>query len=374
MEPDGCLWASPLFRRHLLLTPQLPWAIVFLLMVIVVQSAGKPPTYSELPQQRQNKAQENHKFMEGCLDNQTQAPPTVPGNQGQSEVQQKMDTPPQEAPDGSLNYENTDNGSEHAGVGSSEQTGSKASSQTANAGSEQTDQRTPEEAFQLTDHRRTSQQADRTSSSQAERRPSELPNQPLPSLLEGKASEKIDDQVSLPSGGKASEKTDQESSEHDEQSSSDQDDYKTSEKSQHEVYNQDDCLDEDDLDQHRLTEGSNRISHETDKQADRRSYYRTLAQAEDRTLSEIGDNKEIKEADFKIQPCTFEDSQTDNTSGEETESTTTTQAYNLADTEFTSESQSSYEKLPSITNKVYYTSNQDKIQTTETTTVGKRDI
>lgn len=369
MEPDCCLWASPLFSRHLLLTPQLSWVVVFLLIVIVVQSAGKPPTYSELPQQRQNKAQENHKFMEGCLDNQTQAPPTVPGNQGQSEVQQKMDKPPQESPDGSLNYENTDNGSEHAGVGSSEQTGGKASSHTANAGSEQTDQRTPEEAFQLTDHRRTSQQADRRSSSQAERRTSELPKQPLPSLLE-----KIDDQVSLSSGGKASEKTDQESSEHDEQTSSDQDDYKTSEKSQRQVYNQDDFLDEDDLDQHRLSEDSNRISQETDKQADYRSYYRTLAQAENRTLSEIGDNKEIKEADFKIQPCTFEDSQTDIGSGEETESTTTIQAYNLPDTEFTSESQSSYEKLPSITTKMYYTSNQDKFQTTEITTVGKRDI
>lgn len=355
-----------------------PWVVVFLLTVMVVQSAGKPPTYSELSQQRQNKAQENHKFMEGCLDNQTQAPPTVSGNQGLSEVQQKMDRPPQEAPDGSLNHENTDNGSEHAGVGSSEQTGGKAPSQTANAGSGQTDQRPPEEASQLTDHRRTSQQADRRSSSQTERRTSEPPNQQLPSLLEGKASEKIDDRVSLPSGGKAPEKTDQGPLEHDEQTSPDQADYKTSGKSQRQVYNQDNFLDEDDIDQHRFSEDNNRISHETEKQADYHSFYKTLAQAEKGSLSNIGDNKEIKEADFKIQPCTFEDSQMDIRSkvstGEETESATTIQAYNLPDTEFTSDSQSSYEKLPSITTKVYYTSSQDKFQTTEITTVGKRDI
>ncbi|XP_057619946.1 testis-specific expressed protein 55 [Chionomys nivalis] len=283
-----------------------------------------------------------------------------------------MDKPPQEAPDGSLNHENTDNGSEHAGIGLSEQTGGKASSQIANAGSGQTDQRTPEEASQLTEHRRTSQQADRRSSVQADRRTSEPPNQQLPSLIEGKASEKVDDQVPLPSGGKASEKTDQEPLEYDEQTSSDQDDYKTSGKSQHQVYNQDDFLDEDDTDQYRVSEDNTRISHETEKQADHRSYYKTLAQAENRALSDIGDNKEIKEADFKVQPCKFEDSQMDIRSkvstGEETESATTIQAYNLPDTEFTSDSQSSYEKLPSITTKVYYTSSQDKLQTTDVTT------
>ncbi|XP_038200314.1 testis-specific expressed protein 55 [Arvicola amphibius] len=274
-----------------------------------------------------------------------------------------MDNPPQEAPDGSLNYENTDNGSEHAGVGSSEQTGGKASSQTANAGSGQTDQRTPEEASQLTDHKRTSQQADRRSSSEAERRTSELPNQQLPSLLEGKASEKIDDRVSLPSVRKASEKTDQGPLEYDEETSPDQADYETSGKSQRQVYSQDEFLDEDDTDQHRSSEDNNQIRHETEKQAEYRSYYKTLAQAENRSLSEIGDNKEIKDADFKIQPCTFEDSQTDIRSkvstGEETESATTVQAYHLLDTEFTSDSQSSYEKLPSITTK---------FQTTEITT------
>ncbi|XP_075838264.1 testis-specific expressed protein 55 [Microtus pennsylvanicus] len=282
-----------------------------------------------------------------------------------------MDKPPQEAPEGSLNHENTDNGSEHAGVGLSEQTGGKASSQTANVGSEQTDQRTPEEASQLTEHR-TSQQTDRRSSGQADRRTSEPPNQQSPSLLERKASENIDDRVPLPSGGKASEKTDQGSLEYDEQTSPDQDDYKTSGKSQHQVYNQDEFLDEDGTDQQRFNEDNTQISQETEKQADHRSYYKTLAQAENRALSDIGDNKEIKEADFKVQPCKFQDSQTDIRSkvstGEEAESATTIQAYNLPDTEFTSNSQSSYEKLPSISTTGYYTSSQDKLQTTEVTT------
>ncbi|CAO2631939.1 Testis-specific expressed protein 55 [Lemmus lemmus] len=266
-----------------------------------------------------------------------------------------MDKPPQEAPEGSLNHENTDNGSgsEHAGVGSSEQTGGKASSQTANAGSGQTDHRGSEEASQLTDHRRTSQQADRRSSGQAERRTSELPNQQLPSLPEEKASEKTDDQrrVSLPS---------------------DKADYRTSGKNQHQDYNQDDFLDEDNINQYSFSEDNNQIRHEREKEADYSSYYKTLVQTENRLLSEIDDNKEIKEDDFKIQPCTFEDSEPDIRSkvstDEETESTTTIQAYIPLDTEFTSDSHSSYEKLPSITTKVYYTSSQNKLQTTEITT------
>ncbi|CAO2631938.1 Testis-specific expressed protein 55 [Lemmus lemmus] len=281
-----------------------------------------------------------------------------------------MDKPPQEAPEGSLNHENTDNGSgsEHAGVGSSEQTGGKASSQTANAGSGQTDHRGSEEASQLTDHRRTSQQADRRSSGQAERRTSELPNQQLPSLPEEKASEKTDDQ-----SRKASEKTDQGSLEHDEQTSPDKADYRTSGKNQHQDYNQDDFLDEDNINQYSFSEDNNQIRHEREKEADYSSYYKTLVQTENRLLSEIDDNKEIKEDDFKIQPCTFEDSEPDIRSkvstDEETESTTTIQAYIPLDTEFTSDSHSSYEKLPSITTKVYYTSSQNKLQTTEITTV-----
>ncbi|XP_052595872.1 testis-specific expressed protein 55 [Peromyscus californicus insignis] len=312
-----------------------------------------------------------------------------------------MDEPPQEAPDGSLNRENpgqTPNnqetyieggagqapqrGSDDAGVGPSEQTGDKASSQDASAGSGQTDQRTSEEASQPTDHRspghtdkRPSQQVDRRSSGQAERRTSKPTSQQPPSLHERKASEKIEDQASLPSGGKTSEQADQGTWEYGEHTLSDQADYRTSGKSQRQFYNQADVA-EDATEQRRFSEGSERnydsTSHETEKPADYRSYYKTIAQAENRSLSDIGDTKEVEEADFKIQPCTFEDSQTDlkskvSTAGE-TESTTTIQAYNLHDMEFTSDSQSSYEKLPSITTKTYYSSNQDKFQSTEITT------
>ncbi|XP_006975860.2 testis-specific expressed protein 55 [Peromyscus maniculatus bairdii] len=313
-----------------------------------------------------------------------------------------MDEPPEEAPDGSLNHENPDQspnnqetyieggagqapqrGSDDAGVGPSEQTGDKASNQDASAGSGQTDQRTSEEASQPTDHRspghtdrRPSQQVDRRSSGQAERRTSKPTSQQLPSLHERKVSEKIEDQASLPSGGKTSEQADEGTGEYGEHTLSDQHDYRTSGKSQRQVTNQADVLAEDATDQRKFSEGSewnyDSTSHETEKPADYRSYYKTIAQAENRSLADIGDTKEVKEADFKIEPCTFEDSQTDlkskvSTAGE-TESTTTIQAYNLHDTEFTSDSQSSYEKLPSITTKTYYSSSQDKFQSTEITT------
>ncbi|KAL1788719.1 Tetraspanin containing [Sigmodon hispidus] len=305
-----------------------------------------------------------------------------------------MVEPLQEVPDGSSNQENPDQspnnkkthveggagqvppkGSEHAGVGSSEQTGDKAPNQITNAGSGQPEQRASEEASWATD-RRSSQQFDHRSSDQPGRRTSDSPDQQLPSPLEGKASEKIDDRVSLPSGGKASEQTDQGTWEHADQTTLDQADYRASGKSQRQVNNQADFPVEDDPYQHRFSEDIerdyDRIEHGTEKPADYRSYYKTLAQTENRSLSEIDDSKVIKEADFQVQPCTFEDSQTDlrskvSTAGE-TESTTTLQTFNLPDTEFTSDSQSSYEKLPSITTKVYYTSSQDKFQTTEITT------
>ncbi|XP_040606746.1 testis-specific expressed protein 55 isoform X2 [Mesocricetus auratus] len=301
-----------------------------------------------------------------------------------------MDEPPQEAPNGSLNYEDTvqpsnnqktyiegvsgqapHKGSEHTGAGLSEQTSDKASNQAANEGSEQTDQRTSEDASQLSEHRRTSQQVDRRSSGYTERKTSEPPNQQLPNLLEGKASEKIDDRVSLLSG-EAFEQTEG-TSEHGGQTPSDQADYTTSGRSQHQVYDEADFLPEDYLGFSEDEERNYaRLVHEAEKQTDYRSYYKTLAQAENRSLSETGDDKEVKEADLKIQPCTFEDSQEElrskvSTAGE-TESAATIQAYNPPDTEFISDSQSSYEKLPSITTKVYYSSSQEKYQTTEVTT------
>ncbi|OBS68383.1 hypothetical protein A6R68_03077 [Neotoma lepida] len=310
-------------------------------------------------------------------------------------------------------------GSADDGVGSSEQSSDKASNQIANAESE----KPLEEASQPTVYRspghtdKTSQQVDRRASgqaerrmsqqierrlsgqaerrmsqvdrrsgqaerrmsqkvdrrsSQAERRTSEPPSQQLPSLLEGTGSEKIDDQVALAFGGETSEQAEQGTWEHDEHTLLHQDDDRTLGKSEYQVYNQADFLAEDYTEQHRFSvdveRGSDRIKHETEKQADYRSYYKTLAQAENRSLPEIDDNKEMEEADFKIQSCTFEDSQTDLKSkvstGGETESTTTVQAFTLHDTEFISDTQSSHEKLPSITTKVYYTSSQ----TTEITT------
>ncbi|KAL6050342.1 hypothetical protein STEG23_011167, partial [Scotinomys teguina] len=313
-----------------------------------------------------------------------------------------MDESPEEAPDGSLNHENTaqspddqetyieggagqapPRGSEDAGVGPPEQTGDKASSHSADGGSRQTDHRISDEGSQPTDHsfpdyqdRKTSQQVDRKSSGQAERRTSEEPGQQLPSLLERKGFEKREDRASLLSGEKASEQADQGTSEYGKHIFSDQDDYSVARKSQRQFSNPTNVLAEDAMDQRKPSETAerdyDRVGYETESQAGYRSYYKTLAQAENRSLSEVDDNQEVNEADFKVQPCTFEDSQTDlrskvSTSGQ-IESATTVQAYTLRDTQFTSDAQSSYEKLPFITTKVYYTSNQGKLQTTEVTT------
>ncbi|MEJ1283177.1 uroplakin 1B [Cricetulus griseus] len=309
-----------------------------------------------------------------------------------------MDEPPQEAPNGSLDNKDTaqspnnqktyieegagqdpHTGSENTGVGSSEQTSDKASSQTANEGSGWTDPRTSEEASQPSEHRGTSQQIDRRSSGQTERKTSETYNQQLPSLFEGKAYEKTDDRASLPFGGKAFEQTDQGTWEFGDQTSSDQADYRTSGRSQYQVYNEVDYLPEDFSGQHRFSGDQERdyrdyVRMKRDAQmADYRSYYKTLAQTENRSLSEIVDNKEVREADFKIQPCTFEVSQTDLRSkvsaSWETESAATVQGYKPPEAEFTTDTQSSYGKLPSITTKVYYSSSQEKAQTTELPTV-----
>lgn len=286
-----------------------------------------------------------------------------------------MDEPPEEAPDESSNYKNTaqppgnqkikgeggageatHKGSEHAGVGSSEATGDEASGQ---AGSKHTDQRSSEE---LTDYRspsraerKTSQQVDRRSSSQAERRTSESPNQQTHSPLEGKTSEWTD-----------------EDPESDNQTSSDKADFTISGKNPRQVYNQDGYQDEDLTDQQWSSEDEETESSTTEKEIEYRSSYKTSARREKLSLSEVTDNEK---ADQNIQLSTFKDNQaglrSKTSTGGETENASTSQAYNLPYGEFSSDIQSSYEKLPSITTKTYYSSSQDKFQTTETTPVGK---
>ncbi|XP_021065762.1 testis-specific expressed protein 55 [Mus pahari] len=290
-----------------------------------------------------------------------------------------------EPPDESLNHENTTQipnneknniegagqalhrGSEHAGVGSSEPTGDKVSGQ-ANAGSRQTGRRTSEEAEQRspqsTEHRLPGH-AERRASLQAERRLSERrtsqpPNPQLPSLSERKASGKTDGQGSLPS-----EQT--ETLELDDLIPSASANY-LSGRSQQQEYNQRGYWTEDSSDQYRLTEDIEKdyaqVRHTTEKQAGYRSYYKTLAHIESRSLTDTHDNRE---ADQRVQPCTFEDSEAELPSKvsttEETESATTLQAYNTQDTELTTDT--SHEKLPSITTKVYYLSSPEKLQTTE---------
>ncbi|XP_008841207.1 testis-specific expressed protein 55 [Nannospalax galili] len=253
--------------------------------------------------------------------------------------------------------------SEHAGVGSSEQIDDKVSSQAERRASQQADRRSSGPA-----ERRAFQQADQRTSGQAERRISEPTGQQFPSLPERKAPEQLYDRVSVSSDGKASEWTglsDQRTSE----------EIEISEKTDQVWLDQDDHRTVKSQSQPDYRDGSDEYYYQavssTKRQTDYRSYYKTIAQTENRVLPEFSESIEDKEAN-KIQPFKFEDSQTDLKSRlssiVETESTTTNQAYNPPDTGFTSDSPSSCEKLPSITTKVYYTSSQEKVQATETST------
>nr|XP_045004353.1 testis-specific expressed protein 55 [Jaculus jaculus] len=215
--------------------------------------------------------------------------------------------------------------------------------------------------------RRTSQQTDRRSSGQVDRRTSESPDFQLPSLTETISSGKIDE---VPSDGRGSGQIDQGAPTPAEKIASQTDnklpvlsDQGTSQQSEEQATYQDRIYDHEDENQAHLL-GSREID-----QKDFRSYYKTLRQAEDRL---IPDRKDDIGDDDRIEPCTFSDSQTDlkpKLSAQETESSPTIQLYNTGDIKPTNNVQAkerpSYEKLPTISTKVYYTSSMEKIHVPE---------
>ncbi|XP_062037008.1 testis-specific expressed protein 55 [Lepus europaeus] len=270
--------------------------------------------------------------------------------------------------------------------------------------SEQADRRLSSQA-----ERRTSEQADRRLSSQAERRTSEQVDHRLSSLAERRASEQADTSLFISSDQRASEQIDSRSSdqaesrtledsehrfsgladqrtpeqtdqilfnlfestsEHTDQGLSDQVDRKTSVKTQlaeQQAVDQAENSTDLTVDKADFSE-PDQVDDLVDKQADDLSSNGSFDQY-DRVFSQFRDSKEDKEAEYRIEPCKFEDSQIHLNSNSsvametETESPTTVSAHHLLDTRFTSnfvaKDPDFYQKFPSISSKCDNTSQEN---------------
>ncbi|XP_008561351.1 PREDICTED: uncharacterized protein C3orf30-like [Galeopterus variegatus] len=259
-----------------------------------------------------------------------------------------------------------------------EQTKGESSSQADNVEFEEDD----DQVLDLTD-RRISDQIGHRMSSQAERRISEQTDHRLSGPAGQGSSEKID----LRSSGLVDQKT-----KWIDQILPNQVEHRTSVKTHHQVYNQDTKLAEhqavDQVDSHADQlivdkadySESDQADHLADKQAeheeDHLPYYGALGQSEDKTFPKFGYSKEHKDADYRIQPCKFEDSQTHLNSKllfameTETKSASVSQAYNPADSRFTSNFQARdpafFQRSSSISPKLDYLISQEKPQAIET--------
>nr|XP_051674970.1 testis-specific expressed protein 55 isoform X1 [Oryctolagus cuniculus] len=285
----------------------------------------------------------------------------------------------------------------------SEQADRRLSSQAERRTSEQADRRLSSQA-----ERRTSEQVDRRLSSQAERRTSEQVDRRLSSLAERRASEQADTSLFISSDQRASEQIDSRSSdqvesrtledsehrlsgladqrtpeqtdqilfnifestsEHTVQGLSDQVDHKTSVKTQLAEQAVDQAENYTDLtvDKADFSEPY-QVDDLVDKQADDLSSNGSFDQY-NRVFSQFRDSKEDKEAEYRIEPCKFEDSQINLNSNSsvametETESPTTVSAHHLLDTRFTSnfvaKDPDFYQKFPSISSKYDNTSREN---------------
>uniref|UniRef100_A0A2K6SCR0 Testis expressed 55 n=1 Tax=Saimiri boliviensis boliviensis TaxID=39432 RepID=A0A2K6SCR0_SAIBB len=257
--------------------------------------------------------------------------------------------------------------------------------------------------------RRASEQMDRRMSGQAEQRTSERIPHRLSSLSEGRTSGKIDSGSSIPSdqrpsvqidrrmSGKVERRTsvkihhrsaglaDQGTSEQTDVRLYGLADHKTSMKTHHQVYGQATQIDEhqaidqahSNADQFPVDNPDYSETYQIDHLADRQtnhkvqlSYYGTRGQSEGRTFPLLGNGKEHKETDCRVQSCKFENSQVDpksKLSAEmETQHATTIPACNPVDARFTSnfqaKDQAHFQRLPSITSKLNYSSSQEKAQ------------
>ncbi|XP_012319323.2 testis-specific expressed protein 55 [Aotus nancymaae] len=282
----------------------------------------------------------------------------------------------------------------------SEQIDGELSMPSDGRGSRQTDHRMSGQS-----ERRASEQMDCRISGQDEQRTSEQIPHRLSSLSEGRTSRQIDSVSSISSdqrpsvqidrrmSGKVERRTHHRSAGLADQGTSEQTDlrlydlvdHKTSVKTHHQVYGQATQIAEhqaidqahSNADQFPVDNADYSETDQTDHLADRQtnhkvqlSYYGTRGQSEGRTFPLLGNGKEHKEADYRVQPCKFEDSQVNpksKLSAEmEIQHATTIPACNPVDARFTSnfqaKDQALFPRLPSISSKLNYSSSQEKAQ------------
>ncbi|XP_027623732.1 uncharacterized protein C3orf30 homolog isoform X2 [Tupaia chinensis] len=283
--------------------------------------------------------------------------------------------------------------SSHAERRSSQQTEHRLSNQ-AERTSEQIDRRLsgqPERrTSQPTDRRqsgstdrRTSQPIDRRLSTPSERRTSQQIERRLSSQAERRASQQIEERLSVLAERRASQQTDhrlssladQGTSEQTDHILSDRFDHRASLKTNQQLYDQAPELAKPQANGSAAPYTMDKTDYHADYKEDL-SYHGTLDQSEDRLFPQFGPIREDQEAGYRIQPCKFEDSQTElgpKLSGAletETEGTAIFQTYNLVDAKFTSnfqaKDQASAPRFPSISHKVDCIPSQEKVQAVET--------
>uniref|UniRef100_A0A2K5CS71 Testis expressed 55 n=1 Tax=Aotus nancymaae TaxID=37293 RepID=A0A2K5CS71_AOTNA len=264
----------------------------------------------------------------------------------------------------------------------SEQTGDRLSIQSNRRGSEQTDNKMAGQS-----ERRASEQMDCRISGQDET------SRQIDSVSSISSDQRPSVQIDRRMSGKVERRTHHRSAGLADQGTSEQTDlrlyglvdHKTSVKTHHQVYGQATQIAEhqaidqahSNADQFPVDNADYSETDQTDHLADRQtnhkvqlSYYGTRGQSEGRTFPLLGNGKEHKEADYRVQPCKFEDSQVNpksKLSAEmEIQHATTIPACNPVDARFTSnfqaKDQALFPRLPSISSKLNYSSSQEKAQ------------
>ncbi|XP_036901484.1 testis-specific expressed protein 55 [Sturnira hondurensis] len=275
----------------------------------------------------------------------------------------------------------------------SEQTDRRLSGQAERRTSEQTDRRMSGQAEQ-----RTSEQTDRRMSGQAERRISEQTDRRMSGQAERRTSEQTDRRMSGQAERRTSEQTDRRLSglveqklyEQIDQRLSEQTGYKTSVKTHHKVHDQ-----VTELAEHQVADPADSGTHhprvakhdyskskevdhlrneKDDKIEDNQFDY---GESDHRYDDRIFTSKKDKEADFRIQPCKFNTSQTDLSDSKvldvtDSESKNFLQAFNSFENKFINHLQAKGRdfspRFPTISTQLDYIISQDKSQVIATET------